>query len=185
MARAVQRSLIVLALVIATLVIHVRVMAGRTWDDVDYHVRVAPPRLAAAEQIHAGTFPCWWEGSSWGVPLYAEPSHGAADPFSWLAVGARALDLWLVLRVAWLAVGIALWARRAGASQLAAFAAGIFAVTTGVITSAALRGALPGIADLPWIGWAALGLAQADSRRHPWRLRDRDRRAGRHDRALR
>jgi hypothetical protein len=161
----VKRSLVVLALVIATLAIHVRVMAGRTWDDVDYHVRVAPPRLAGAEQIHAGTFPRWWEGSSWGVPLYAEPSHGVADPILWIAASPHGLDLLLVLHVAWLAVGIALWARRAGASQLAAFAAGIFAVTTGVITSAALRGALPGIADLPWIGWAALGLAHAETRR--------------------
>jgi hypothetical protein len=160
----VKRSAVILALVVAALVIHVRVIAGDAWDDVDYHARVAPPRLAAATQIHAGVFPRWWDGSSWGVPLFAEPSHGAGDPLMWIGAVPHALDLVLIFHIAWLAVGIGLWARRAGASQLAAIGAGIFAITTGVITSAALRGALPGIADLPWIGWASLGLVRADTR---------------------
>ncbi|HEY1547342.1 MAG TPA: hypothetical protein VGG28_05960, partial [Kofleriaceae bacterium] len=159
-----KRSVVILALIIAALVIHVRVIAGDTWDDVDYHARVAPPRLAAATQIHAGEFPRWWDGSSWGVPLFAEPSHGAGDPLMWIGAVPHALDLVLIFHIAWLAVGIGLWARRAGASQLAAIGAGIFAITTGIVTSAALRGALPGIADLPWIGWAALGLARGNHR---------------------
>jgi hypothetical protein len=161
----VKRSIVVLALVVAALAIHVRVIAGRTWDDVDYHAQVAPPRLAAATQIHDGAFPRWWEGSSWGVPLYAEPSHGAGDPMMWITTTPHGLDLVLLLHIAWLAIGIGLWARRAGASQLAAISAGILAIATGIVTSAAMRGALPGIADLPWIGWAALGLAHAESRR--------------------
>jgi hypothetical protein len=155
---------VILALVVAALVIHVRVIAGDAWDDVDYHARVAPTRLAAATQIHAGVFPRWWDGSSLGVPLFAEPSHGAGDPLMWIGETPHALDLVLIFHVAWLAVGIGLWARRAGASQLAAIGAGIFAITTGVVTSAALRGALPGIADLPWIGWAALGLVRGQRR---------------------
>ena len=158
----------VLALVVATLAIHGRLIAGQTWDDVDYHVRVAPPRLAAAAQIHAGELPRWWEGTSWGVPLYAEPSHGAADPLQWIAASPHGLDLLLVLYVPWLALGVLLWARRAGASALAAAAAALLAATTGIVTSAALRGALPGLAELPWIGWAALGLAHAEARRTRW-----------------
>jgi hypothetical protein len=156
---------VILALVVAALAIHVRVIAGNAWDDVDYQSRVAPTRLAAATQIHAGVFPRWWDGTSWGVPLFAEPSHGAGDPLMWIGATPHALDLVLVFHIAWLAAGIGVWARRAGASQLAAIGAGMLAITTGIVTSAALRGALPGIADLPWIGWAALGLARADARR--------------------
>ena len=160
----------VLALVVATLAIapHLRVLAGQTWDDVDYHVRVAPPRLAAAAQVHAGQLPRWWEGSSWGVPLYAEASHGAADPVQWIAASPHGLDLLFLLHVPWLALGVLLWARRAGASAIAAATAALLAATTGLVTSAALRGALPGLADLPWIGWAALGLAHAEARRTRW-----------------
>ncbi|MBL9019366.1 MAG: hypothetical protein JNL83_34580, partial [Myxococcales bacterium] len=77
---------IALALVLGVIVVHARVVAGgKTWDDVAYHAEIAPPRLAAAEQIQRGALPQWWDGSGLGVPLAAEPQHGALYPPAWLA----------------------------------------------------------------------------------------------------
>ncbi|MBV8763082.1 MAG: hypothetical protein JO257_37695 [Deltaproteobacteria bacterium] len=152
-----------LAFALATLVIVIcaRIVAGgQTWDDIAYHTYVAPPRLAAAEQVSARELPAWWEGAGLGVPLVAEPSHGAAYPLAWLAASPRALDWLVVAHLAWLALGIAIWARRRGAGDLAAIGAGIFAVTAGAVISSGLRGDLFGIAWLPWIGWSAEALRE-------------------------
>lgn len=157
--------LVALALAAAVLVLQARVViGGQTWDDVAYHTEVAPPRLAAAAQVHAGQLPAWWDGTGLGVPLAAEPSHGAAYPPTWLAATPRALDLAIVVHLLALALGVALWARRR-ASDTGALIAGVFAATTGIAASCALRGALPALAYLPWIGWAASGLADASDRR--------------------
>ncbi|HSK03022.1 MAG TPA: hypothetical protein VK932_17345, partial [Kofleriaceae bacterium] len=78
--------LVAAALAVAIVAIHVRVVAGdRTWADVRYHTEVAPPRLAAAEAVQGGELPAWWEGSGLGVPLAAEPSHGAMYAPGWIA----------------------------------------------------------------------------------------------------
>ena len=155
-----------LALAIAVLVLQARiVVGGKTWDDVRYHTEIAPPRLAAADAVQAGAWPAWWEGSALGVPLVAEPSHGAAYPGTWLATTPFALDLVLVLHLVWAALGAAVWARRLGAREPGALVAGILLVTTGVLASATLRGALPALAHVPWVGALALGLAQAGDRR--------------------
>lgn len=157
--------LVALALAAAVLVLQARVViGGQTWDDVAYHTEVAPPRLAAAAAVQAGRLPAWWDGTGLGVPLAAEPSHGAAYPLTWLAATPRALDLALVVHLLGLALGVALWARRR-ASDTGALVAGLLAATTGIAASCALRGALPALAYLPWIGWAASGLAEAGERR--------------------
>ena len=164
--RSSSRVALGLALAIAVLVLQARiVIGGKTWDDVRYHTDVAPPRLAAADAVQAGAWPAWWEGSALGVPLVAEPSHGAAYPPTWLASTPFALDLVLVLHMVWAALGAALWARRLGAREPGALVAGILLVTTGVLVSAAVRGALPALAHVPWVGALALGLAQATDRR--------------------
>ncbi|MFN0249568.1 MAG: hypothetical protein ACKV2T_21970 [Kofleriaceae bacterium] len=187
-------SLIVLAIVAFVLVINVRIVAGgKTWDDVAYHTEVAPPRLAAGESIRSLRVPAWWEGTSFGVPLLAEPSHGAFVPATWFASSPRSLDWIQLLHLAWCALGIAVWARgRAGsssprgstgdarhaigagnrwlASDPAALVAGLLVVTSGVLVSATIRGALPGLAHLPWIGACTMALAVADTRRDRARL---------------
>ena len=163
----VTRSLpaLALALAIAVVIIDARILVGGdTWDDIAYHTEVAPPRIAAAQAVVHGELPGWWDGTGFGVPLWAEPSHGAATPTCWLATGPRALDLLLVLHVLWLALGVALWARRAGASELGAIVGAVLVASTGVVASAAIRGALPAIAHLPWIGWAASSAAAATTR---------------------
>lgn len=138
------------------LVLQARVLiGGNTWDDVTYHTHVAPARYAAAEAVQSGNVPGWWEGTGLGVPLLGEPSHGAAYPVHWIAGTPRALEIVLILHLLWAAIGVALWARRLGASDLAAVTGGVLAMTTGVLMSSALRGSLPALAHLPWIAWAA------------------------------
>ena len=153
---------IALALAVAVLVAHARVVVGgQTWDDVRYHTEVAPPRLAAAHAIARGEVPAWWEASGLGEPLLGEPSHGAVEPATWLARSPRTLDLVMVLNLWWAALGVVAWARRRGSGDLAAMAAGLLVATSGALASAALRGALPGIAMLPWLALAMQALGEA------------------------
>nr|HEX4314278.1 hypothetical protein [Kofleriaceae bacterium] len=162
MPRPASLATLALALAVAVLVGHWRVVVGgETWDDVPYHTEVAPPRLAAAHAVARGEVPGWWEASGLGEPLLGEPAHGALAPASWLARTPRALDLVMVLNLWWAALGVALWARRRGAGDLAALAAGLLVATSGALVSAAVRGALPGIAMLPWLAVAASALADA------------------------
>lgn len=152
-----------LVLAVVTLVVYARiVLGGGTWDDVRYHIDVAPPRLAAAEAVLAGEAPTWWDGSGLGVPLLGEPSHGAAYPLTWLAADPRALDLLVLVHLFWLALGVVLWSRRLGASELASLVAGVIVGASGIALATGLRGALPALAYVPWVAWAALG----SSRRH-------------------
>jgi hypothetical protein len=155
-------GVLALVLAVSVLVVHARVvLGGKTWDDVRYHTEIAPPRLAAADAVLSGELPGWWEGSGLGVPLLGEPSHGAASPAVWLATSPHVLDLLWLAHLLWLALGIALWARRLGASEVACVLAGVLVAASGIAASAALRGAIPALAHLPWVGWAALGIAQA------------------------
>jgi hypothetical protein len=161
------RSLPLVALVlgVSILVMQIRVVAGgQTWDDVRYHIEVAPPRLAAAQAVQRGEVPGWWDGSGLGVPLAGEPSHGALYPPHWLTTTPRGLDLVVLAHLGWAALGIAVWARRR-ASDRGALVAGVLAATTGILMSAALRGALPALAHLPWLGAAVGWLDQATARR--------------------
>lgn len=150
---------------VVLIVVSIRVVAGgQTWDDVRYHTQVAPPRLAAAEAVQRGALPMWWDGSGLGVALAGEPAHGALYPPTWLAATPRALDLLLFAHAVWLALGVAVWARRR-ASDHGALLAGVLVATAGITASCALRGALPAIAHLPWLGAAAVALAEAGTPR--------------------
>ncbi|HEY5925124.1 MAG TPA: hypothetical protein VIV11_25755 [Kofleriaceae bacterium] len=160
-----QRSLFALVLVAIVLVVYAPVvLGGQTWDDVRYHTEIAPPRIAAADAVLHGELPLWWEGTALGVPLLGEPSHAAAYPPGWIAATPRALDVLAIVHVLWLALGVAVWARRLRASELGALVAGALIATSAIIASAAIRGALPALAHLPWLAVAASGIASASSR---------------------
>jgi hypothetical protein len=169
------RSLPLVALVLAFAVIGVNarlIVGGKTWADARYHTEIAPPRLAAAETVQYGIFPGWWDGTGLGVPLAAEPSHGALYPPTWLAATPTSFDLLGLIHLVWAALGVAVWARRRpgswaphGATEPAAVVAGLLVVTSGLLASAALRGALPALAHLPWLGVAAAWLGEATDRR--------------------
>lgn len=172
MTQARSLPLVALALAVTVVIAHARVIAGgKTWDDVRYHTEIAPPRIAAAESVLDRRLPAWWDGSGFGVPLLAEPTHGALYPPHWIAASPRALDLVLLLHLAWAALGVAVWARRrtppvsTGVSDHSALVAGILVATTGVLASAAVRGALPALSHLPWIGAAAAWLSAATETR--------------------
>ncbi|HEY0254983.1 MAG TPA: hypothetical protein VGC41_25830, partial [Kofleriaceae bacterium] len=114
--------------------------------------------------LHA-RFPAWLDGTGLGVPLAAEPSHGAATPAVWLGSSPWRLDVTMILHLAWFAIGVAMLARRRGSSDLGAVVAGVLVATSGLLASAALRGALPALAHLPWIAVVAMGLREAELRR--------------------
>jgi len=161
------RSLLLVALALGAVILVAQrgvIIGGETWDDVRYHAEVAPPRLAAADAVQRGELPAWWDGSGLGVPLAGEPGHGAMYPPLWLAATPRALDLVNLLHLAWAALGVAVWARRR-ASDRGAVVAGVLAATGGLVASAALRGALPALAQLPWLGAAVGWLGEAPTRR--------------------
>lgn len=165
-ARSLPLIALALALALGVIVVHARVVAGgKTWDDLRYHTQVAPPRLAAADQVQHGALPAWWDGSGLGVPLAAEPQHGALYPLAWIAATPRALDLVLLLHLAWAALGVALWARRLRTTDYAALVVGLLAASTGILASSAVRGALLGLAHLPWLG----AMVEGRGERHPAR----------------
>jgi hypothetical protein len=162
----VPRSLLAVTLALVALVIvsQIRIVAGgQTWDDVHYHADVAPPRLAASSAMLHGHAPAWWDGAGLGVPLAGEASHGALYPIAWLAASPRGLDWIVVVHLLWAALGVALWARRK-ASEPGALVAALLVATSGLLASCGTRGALFGLAHLPWIGVCAsmLGEAVAD-----------------------
>jgi hypothetical protein len=145
-----------IALAFAVLVLQARiVVGGKTFDDVRYHTEVAPPRLAAADAVASAEVPGWWDGTGFGVPLLGEPTHGAAYPAVWLASSPRALDWLVILHLWWFALGAALWARRAGASQTAALVSGVFVATSGVALASGTSGVLFAAAHVPWIAVCA------------------------------
>ncbi len=156
-----------MVLCVIVLVLYARiVLGGKTWDDVRYHTEIAPAELAASEAVLTGEAPTWWDGTGLGVPLLGEPSHGAAYPLTWLAATPHLLDLLAVLQLFWLALGVAVWARRLGAGELASVVAGALVAASGIAAGCAVRGVLPALAHVPWVGWATVSLATAATPAH-------------------
>ncbi len=164
---------LVLLLAIVVIAAHGPVMVGgKTWDDPHRIGEVVPAQLASVDAIAEGRLPGWWDRAGLGAPLFAEPAHAAAYPGWWPAAVAPsratwALDVLAVLHALWAAIGAALLARRLGADELGAVIAGAILGAADVTTAAMIGGSIGAIAHLPWIAWAADGVARADG----WRAR--------------
>ncbi len=145
-------------------------LGGSTFARGDYREETVPARVWAAERIADGELPAWWDGVGLGVPYAANPRHAALYPVALplaLAPRAPAIDIWLILHLAWLAGGIALLARRFGADPLASVIAGAAAAAGGAATSALASGAIAGLSWTPWALVAADRLALAGPLRAP------------------
>ncbi len=157
-------------LVLVVLVIHVAILVGgRTWAEPARVTERTPAQLAVVEALAAGHAPAWWDRAGLGTPLWAEPAHGAAYPGWWPAAADPdhapwSLDALAVLHVLWAALGAALLARRLGADDTGALAAGALLGASDLMTAQAVSGALAATAHLPWIALAADALARAPDR---------------------
>lgn len=169
----VQRPGWIVAAVVAAIVIVVEapiLLGGQTWAAPGYQTAVVPSRAAAGAAWADGRAPEWWDGSGLGVPLAAEPAHGAIyPPLALVGLGADPLpviDALIVLHVLLAAIGLAAWARRRYELDddrlvpLAIAAGGAALGASGVLHAALLAGGF-GVAWLPWVAWAAEGLAVA------------------------
>jgi hypothetical protein len=175
-----QRPGWIVVAVVAAIVIVVEapiLLGGRTWADRPYQTEVVPARAAAGAAWAAGRTPDWWDGSGLGVPLAAEPAHGALyPPLALVGLGADALpvlDALVVLHVLLAAIGLAMWARRRYERgerddewivPLAIAVGGAALGASGALHAALLAGGF-GVAWLPWVAWAADGLASSPSPR--------------------
>ncbi len=155
------RAWLALALVVA--LAHTAILVGGdTFADLGWLGEIAPARHAAGDAIASGRLPAWWDHAGFGVPLLAEPRHGALYPPTWLAAaGGPALDLIAIAHLWLLAVGVAALARRLGADAAAALVAGACAALAGVTTGSLVGGALFAVAWTPWCASAALAIAAA------------------------
>ncbi|MCE9574938.1 MAG: hypothetical protein K8W52_17445, partial [Deltaproteobacteria bacterium] len=149
----VQRPGWIVAAVVAAIVIVVEapiLLGGQTWADRAYQTEVVPSRAVAGEAWAEGRAPEWWSTSGLGVPLAAEPAHGAIyPPLALVGLGADALpviDALIVLHVLLAAIGLAAWARRRYELDderlvpLAIAAAGAGLGASGVLHAALLAG---------------------------------------------
>jgi hypothetical protein len=159
-----QAAFVIGALVAIVVVAYLRPLVfGDTFALRDHVTLTVPARANLAEALRAGTVPEWWDGVGLGVPFAANPMHGATYPPAWiiaaLPVGFGA-DLIAILHVLLLGIGTALLARRLGADAMGAIVAGGLMMCSGYTSSMVVNGVpLLSLAWMPWVGWAAAGIA--------------------------
>ncbi|HRC56722.1 MAG TPA: hypothetical protein PKU97_12405 [Kofleriaceae bacterium] len=162
-----RQAALVAILALLTALWHLPVVLGRgSWDSPFYQAQVVPARLAVAELVAQGSAPHWWDGAGLGAPLSTEPAHAAWYPATWLARSGWAVDLWGLLHLAGLALGLVgltraeLRARGVALSGKAAVSIGALPIVLGVGSGALVAGQL---ASLTW-AVLAIYLAQALAR---------------------
>lgn len=140
-------------------------VGGQTFADAGWLTAVAPARLAAADAVAAGQVPGWWHEAGFGVPLLAEPGHGAAYPPIWLAAGPAALDAIAIAHLWLLALGTAALAGRLGADPAGRLLAGAAVALSATAAGALITGHLFALAWSPLAAERAFALAEARDRR--------------------
>ncbi|HLU67548.1 MAG TPA: hypothetical protein VKZ63_14800, partial [Kofleriaceae bacterium] len=141
---------------------------GRTIGTAEHVAGVQPWHELVARAIASGRLPEWDDASGLGAPLAGDPARPALYPPVWLggiAPGPLATDALLLLHLLLFGLGVAAWSRRLGAEPVAAAAAGAAALLSGTTLGLlASGGPLYAAAWLPWIGWAAHGIAAQPAR---------------------
>jgi hypothetical protein len=141
---------------------------ARTLAWRDSALLYAPLRPLVVEALRAGRLPLWNPYEGTGQPLFAQAMHAVLHPASLLlAPFTSSIDAWLLMLVAFAAVGAFTAARSLGASAPAsAAAAGAYALSGYVLAMIANVPYLAGAATLPWVA-AAMRAAAVPARAPP------------------
>jgi len=151
------------------LLAYLRVLVlGDTFAVRDHLTWTLPSRAFLGESLRHGHWPEWWDALRLGTRFAADPNNGVTYPPTWLVAAIDPLfaaDLLLLLHIFLAGIGAALLARRLGASKLGAFFGAAALMTSGYVTSMIVNGTvlLP-MGWMPLVAWAALGVAQAETR---------------------
>jgi len=142
---------------------------GETFAVRDHLAWTLPSRAFLAESLRDGHVPEWWDALRLGQRFASDPNNGVTYPLAWgvaLFDPLLGADLLLLFHILLAGVGTLLFARRLGASALAAFFGASALMTSGYMTSMIVSGTilLP-LGWMPLVAWAALGVAQSEARR--------------------
>ena len=124
------------------------------WAQVESFVR----------SIGSGSWPVWDPYRSFGQPLLADPSAEIFYPPTWLNLLMPSWAYYTLFATGHLAlagIGMSRLARRLGLSAVGAFIAGAVWIASGPVFSLVpLYHHLAGAAWIPWVVWAAMGVAR-------------------------
>ena len=145
-------------------------LLGDTFAVRDHLTWTLPSRAFLGESLRRGHWPEWWDALRLGTRFAADPNNGVTYPPAWLVAVIDPLvaaDLLLLLHIFLAGIGVALFARRLGASGLGTFFGAAALMTSGYVTSMIVNGSmLLSVGWMPLLAWAALGVAQAETAEH-------------------
>jgi hypothetical protein len=145
------------------------VVAGYTLEWKDTATLYAPLRSLIVAALHDFRLPLWNPYEALGMPLFAQMMHGVLHPISLIIAFLSpdaALDVLIIVNVAFAAAGSAVLAQGLGISPRGSFLAGFAFATSGYVLS--MTGNymyLVGAATAPW---AVAGIHASCARRN-WR----------------
>ncbi|HEX4386385.1 MAG TPA: hypothetical protein VH083_25700, partial [Myxococcales bacterium] len=127
-----------------------------------------PERKILADALQAARLPEWNDLVGFGTQFAASSANGVTYPPLWLTGCLPlpfSLDLISALHVLLAGTGVALFARRLGASRLGTALAGTSFMTCGYVTSIVTNKMFAGVAWLPWVAWASDCIADPKPRK--------------------
>ena len=137
---------------------------GETFVLRDHLTYTWPERQILSDALRSGRVPEWNDLVGFGTQFAASSANGVTYPPLWLVAALPlpvSMDLVMVLHVLLSGIGTALFARRLGANALGAAFAGAAFMACGYVASIAPNKVFAGTAWIPWVAWAAEGVARA------------------------
>jgi hypothetical protein len=138
------------------------VLGGYSFCLRDHLQLTIPAHAFIRESLLAGHLPEWWDRVGFGIPFASSPVNQGLSPVGWAfsllpqPFGADAEPVFLL----WVfSAGVAFFTYRLRASAVSALFAGALATCSGYMASLIPNGAMPYVAPLPWLAWAADRLA--------------------------